>query len=195
VVACCRCRRSIESVLKSQNTCRQGFALADSRADVYAVSKHGASHAAEAKPIPRKPGPGAHSESLSRASRDHLTLLLCPICISIPSPLLTYHHAVQTFLARRFGKYARPTLPKTYQLTPPRAGPSALLRCKPFDRRAEYAKLYPLTATKQLTDMRPRLRHHQHRHLQADQVRWQVHSHPYPRYAPRKKQGRLQDQG
>jgi hypothetical protein len=164
---------------------------------LYAASKHGASRAAEAKPsfIPRKPGPRAHCESLSRASRDHLTLLPCSICISIPSPLLTYHHAVQTFLARRFGKYTRPILPNIPQLTPPRAGPSALLRCKPFDRRAEYAKPISCASAKQLIDKRLRLRHHQHRHLQADQVRRKVHCHPYPRYAPRKKQGRLQDQG
>ena len=63
----------------------------------------------------------------------------CPDSISTLSPLLTYHHAVQTYLARRFGKASRPPHRKAHQLTPPRAGPSALLRCKPFDRRAQYA--------------------------------------------------------
>ena len=64
----------------------------------------------------------------------------CSISISTPSPLLTYHHAVQTYLARRLGKASRPPPRKHHQLTPPRAGPSALLRCKPFDCRAQYAK-------------------------------------------------------
>lgn len=40
-------------------------------------------------------------------------------------------------------------------------------------------------------DPRSRLRHHQHRHLQADQVRRQVHGHPYSRYATREKQGQF----
>ena len=113
----------------------------------------------------------------------------CSISISTPSPLLTYHHAVQTYLARRFGKSSRPTYRKPHQLTPPRAGPSALLRCKPFDCCAQYAKPIQPPQMRPPIDTRPRLRHHQHRHLQADQVRRQVHSHPYPRYATRKKAG------
>ena len=114
----------------------------------------------------------------------------CSISISTPSPLLTYHHAVQTYLARRFGKYPRPKYRNAHQLTPPRAGPSALLRCKPFDCRAQYAKPNTTPSMRPPIDTSPRLRHHQHRHLQADQVRRQVHRHPHPRYAPRKKQGK-----
>jgi len=37
-------------------------------------------------------------------------------------------------------------------LTPPRAGPSALLRCKPFDRRAEYALPIPSACTRELSN-------------------------------------------
>lgn len=76
---------------------------------------HGACRAAEAASQASREGPLAPIRRASASEREraspellekHLTLLsLSNICISPPSPLLTYHHAVQTFLARRFGKY------------------------------------------------------------------------------------------
>jgi hypothetical protein len=127
----------------------------------------------------------------SRACCRSSSIVPYPYSLNTLHPPHISHHAVQTLLARRFGNYTSTVLTRPLQSTANTHRAQALLRssvANPSIAARSTPDPYHMSAREKAPiDPRSRLRHHQHRHLQADQVRWQVHSHPYPRYATRKK--------